>query len=113
MQHGSRIFRTVLRFAAALAVVLLGLGSPAAAATVPRVRVENCPESLSRGLERFVEIELEPLSEGAREIDVQVDCGDDAAVLLVSVDGRSQTRRMNLRAIAPSVRARVVALTVA
>src|SRR5688500_3450009 len=108
MRRGSRIFRTVPRLAAALALVLLGFGSTAAAATLPRVSVEGCPESLSSGLERFVEIELEPLSEGAQEIDVQVGCGTDTAVLLVSVDGRSQTRTMNLRSIAPSVRARVV-----
>jgi hypothetical protein len=85
----------------------------ASAATLPRVSVEGCPPSLSRGLEGFVAIELEPLSEGTSEIDVQVGCGADTVVLLVSVDGQAQTRSMDLRTIAPSVRARVVALTVA
>jgi hypothetical protein len=94
-------------------LAILCFGGPALAAAEPRVTVEGCPESLSRGLERFVGIELEPLSDGTREIDVQVGCGTDTVVLLISVDGQSQTRSMDLRAMAPSVRARMVALTAA
>lgn len=104
--------RSVLRPALA-SIATLSLAVSAAAATVPRVSVEGCPDSLSKGLERFVAIELEPLTGDASEIDVQVGCGVDTAVLLVSVDGQAQTRSMDLRSIAPSVRARVVALTVA
>jgi len=100
----------VPRLAPLLALLLVTRPSSAAAL---RVTVESCPPSLSRGLERFVTIELEPLTDEGSETDVEVSCSDDNVVLLVSLDGRTQTRSMDLRTIAPSVRGRVVALTAA
>ena len=96
-----------------LLVFALLLGGSRLAAAAPRLDVAGCPPSLSRGLERFVAIELEPLIDDSDEIDVQVDCAEDTVVVLVSVDGRTQSRSMDLRTIAPSVRGRVVALTAA
>ncbi len=98
---------------ALLVALVLGESHLALAAPSQRVTVEGCPSSLSRGLDRFVSIELESLSADITEVDVQVNCDSDKVVLLVSVDGRSQTRSMDLRTISPSVRARVVALTAA